>query len=79
MAVAMWRATCGSPLRRTILSLATAIVIVAWAGVSAPITLTVALIGIMAVIFFERRTSAPDSSVEAEGAEAGRHIGGTPG
>ena len=79
MAFAMWRATCGSPLRRMILSLATGIVIVAWAGVSAPITLTVALIGILAVIFFERRTSAPDGSVEAERAEACRHIGGAPG
>jgi low temperature requirement protein LtrA len=78
-AVAMWRTTCGSPLRRTILSLATGIVIVAWAGVSAPITLTVALIGILAVIFFERRTSAPDGSVEAERAETCRHIGGAPG
>jgi len=70
------RKTCGSPLRRTILAAATAIVIVAWGGVSPPLTLAIALVGILAVIVFEQRTDRPKGSMDAR-SEDGRHIGGT--
>jgi low temperature requirement protein LtrA len=75
MAVAMWRATCGSPLGRTIAAAVTAIVVVAWAGTSPWLTLTLSLVGILVIIVLEQSRGA-SSPVAVEGAED-RHIGGT--
>lgn len=73
MALAMWRATCGSPLRRTILAAATAVAIVAWGGAAPPLTLALAFIGILIVIVLEQRTGT--NSAAATEAADDRHIG----
>ena len=58
MAVAVWRAT-GSLMRaRVILIIATAITIVAIAGVSAAVTLGIALTGIIVILVLEQRTGS---------------------
>lgn len=59
MAAAVWRAT-GSPMwARVILIITTAIAIVAISGVSASVTLGIALAGILAILLQEQRSGSP--------------------
>ena len=61
MAVAMWRARLRLPLPRLILVGVTAIAIVAVSGVAAPLTLAIALVGIVVIAVWEQRMSSPVS------------------
>ena len=57
MAIALWRATGRLLLPRSILIVATAIVVVAVSGVSGQITLVIAFAGILAVAIIEQRAN----------------------
>ncbi|MCH7586885.1 MAG: low temperature requirement protein A [Chloroflexi bacterium] len=58
MAAAVWRATGILMRARVLLSMATAIGIVAFSGVSAVVTLMIALTGILAILVLEQRTGS---------------------
>jgi len=77
MAFAMWRATCGSPLGRTIAAAVTAVAVVAWAAAAPWLTLTLPLIGILVIIVLEQPRGARNG-VAIEGV-GDRPIGGTSG
>ena len=59
MAAAVWRATRSPMWGRVILIVATALAIVAISGVSASVTLGVALTGILAILLLEQRAGSP--------------------
>jgi low temperature requirement protein LtrA len=52
-AVAMWRATCGSPLRRVVISGAAALVVYFADGIRPIATLTVVLVGVAVIAFLD--------------------------
>ena len=72
MAVAMWRATGRPLLPRAILSIGTAIAVVAVTGLTSWLTLAIALFGIVAISIVEQRTGMPVVVARPEGRNSGR-------
>lgn len=66
MAVAVWRATGGRMWARVILILTTATAIVAVTGISALVSLGVALIGVIAILVLEQRVGIPIASEQQQ-------------